>query len=51
MSSDDYLNDKSCNKIQNIIRRNFFNRLEMVSPKYFDSKVETKADALPPIKK
>ena len=51
MSSDDYLNDKSCNKIQNIMRRNFFNRLEIAAPKYFDSKVETKADALPPIKK
>ena len=52
MSSYDYLNDKSCKKIQNIMRRNFFNRLEMASPKYFDAKVEKNPDVvLPPIKK
>ena len=52
MSSYEYLNDKSCKKIQSIMRRNFFNRLELASPKYYDAKVEKSPEVLlPPIKK
>ena len=52
MSSYDYLNDKSCKKIQSIMRRNLFTRLELPSPPHPDAQVEKPPDVLlPPIKK